>query len=114
MLICISGRPYLGFRIPKFDMTQVVGGDEAKEHDHPFIASLQWGLNDRSVSHFCAASIINENWLLTAAHCIEAIPNMGVFVAKVGKHNLRSTEDTEQKINIAKSIVHKDYGGYVV
>lgn len=101
MLILISEKPHVGFRVPI--LPQVVGGSEAPENNYPFIASLQ-----QYGSHFCAGSIIGSQWILTAAHCIQATSS---FVVKVGKHNIQVTEDTEQTAQVAQTFVHEQYQG---
>lgn len=45
---------------------RIVGGQEAEAHSHPWQASLQQG-----GSHICGASIIDSQWLVTAAHCVD-------------------------------------------
>lgn len=47
---------------------RIFGGEMVNQNEFPFIASLRY---IRSAKHFCGGSIITENWILTAAHCIE-------------------------------------------
>ena len=45
--------------------SRIVGGQDAAEAAFPYQVSLQnYG------SHFCGGSILNENWILTAGHCL--------------------------------------------
>ncbi|CAB1346240.1 unnamed protein product [Coregonus sp. 'balchen'] len=44
---------------------RIVNGEEAVPHSWPWQVSLQ----QTSGFHFCGGSLINENWVVTAAHC---------------------------------------------
>ncbi|XP_053190083.1 chymotrypsin A-like [Scomber japonicus] len=45
--------------------SRIVNGEEAVPHSWPWQVSLQ----DYTGFHFCGGSLINENWVVTAAHC---------------------------------------------
>lgn len=43
----------------------VLGGENAKEKQFPYQVSIE-----NEGTHFCAGSILNERYILTAAHCM--------------------------------------------
>ena len=50
----------------KFD-PKIIGGSPAVKNDAPWQASLQGSEG----GHFCGGSLIDKDWVLTAAHCVE-------------------------------------------
>jgi len=81
----------------------VVGGIEAVRGSLPWQVSVQmyYGF------HFCGGTIIDKQWILTAAHCFSDGSDGVVIVA--GEHNLGLTEGSEQKIQVKKAFVHPAY-----
>lgn len=83
----------------------IMNGNISEPHQFPFICAFKrvnLETNDRRFS--CGGTIINENWILTAAHCITEV-NITVpeeIGFHCGKHNLTAEEDGEQ-FSVAKS-----------
>jgi len=77
----------------------IVGGKEAKTNSIPWQLSMQtpggW--------HFCGASIINENWAVTAAHCVNEGDNIKVVA---GAH---SKSSSGQKYQVQRIYKHEEY-----
>jgi trypsin len=84
---------------------KIVGGTEAPAHSLPYQVSIQ-GLNG---SHFCGGSIIGEDVVLTAAHCVEGMAANPSIQVHVGAHNV--SQSVGERIRVANVYSHKEYPG---
>uniref|UniRef100_A0A8D2DWK8 Coagulation factor IX n=1 Tax=Sciurus vulgaris TaxID=55149 RepID=A0A8D2DWK8_SCIVU len=90
---------------PSNDFSRVVGGENAKPGQFPWQVLL-----NGKIDAFCGGSIINEKWVVTAAHCIE--PGVKIEVV-AGEYNIEEKEDTEQKRNVIRIIPHHNYNATI-
>ncbi|CAL8404116.1 unnamed protein product [Boreogadus saida] len=72
---------------------RIVNGEEAVPHSWPWQVSLQ----QSNGFHFCGGSLINENWVVTAAHCNVRTYHRVI----VGEHD-KSSAITSEKVQILK------------
>ncbi|XP_037339574.2 elastase 3 like [Pungitius pungitius] len=84
---------------------RVVNGVDAKPHSWPWQISLQYD-KDGVWRHTCGGTLIAANWVMTAAHCINAKLSYRVFV---GKYNLVEEEAGSKAILPEKIIVHEKW-----
>lgn len=93
---------------------RIVGGQDAEPHSAPWIITMQWGIGGLT-THLCGGSIIGAHWVVSAAHCLHAVPGFGTWVVIAGRHNIAVTETTEQRRNVERSNswTHAQYTGGV-
>ncbi|XP_013112888.1 serine protease SP24D [Stomoxys calcitrans] len=92
---------------------RVVGGEDAYEGQFPHQISLRF-----SGSHICGGSIISRNYVLTAAHCVGAEDENGVyhvddasyFTIRAGSTNRLMGGVIKQVVEV---IVHENYGNFI-
>ncbi|KAK6184131.1 hypothetical protein SNE40_002152 [Patella caerulea] len=88
---------------------KIVGGSNAYAGQFPWQASLQRS-SGSSWSHICGGSLIANNRVLTAAHCVS--PNSpGSYRVVLGNHRLNNNDGTEQVIYISSIVNHPNYNG---
>ncbi|KAM7421191.1 hypothetical protein PAMA_015379 [Pampus argenteus] len=80
---------------------KIVGGFECKAHTEPHQVSLNVGY------HFCGGSLVSPDWVVSAAHCY-----MSRVEVRLGEHNIRKSEGTEQFISSSRVIRHPKYSSY--
>ncbi|MEV8589239.1 serine protease [Streptomyces sp. NPDC051180] len=87
----------------------IVGGQEARPHQYPYMA----GLVDREERRvMCGGALVTERYVLTAAHCLTgsygSTARVGVLL---GDHDLSSSSDSPGAVLAAPArfSVHPDY-----
>ncbi|XP_055454274.1 anionic trypsin-2 [Psammomys obesus] len=83
---------------PVDDDDKIVGGYTCQKHSVPYQVSLNSGY------HFCGGSLINNQWVVSAAHCYKSR-----IQVRLGEHNINVLEGNEQFVNSAKVIRHPNY-----
>merc|ERR1719167_589201 len=85
---------------------RIVGGEEAEPHEFPWQVSLR---RRKDNFHFCGGSILNENTVITAAHCTVIWEDASEVVIVAGEHNKKVDEGTEQYVDVSKLETHENY-----
>lgn len=81
--------------------TLIVGGVEAEKGEFPFMVGI------RKASHHCGGSIINSEWIVSAAHCLTG--DESVYTVVAGDHINNEFEGTEQNRTVTRIVIHPDY-----
>ncbi|XP_039492941.1 melanization protease 1 [Drosophila santomea] len=104
---------------------RVVGGRETGKREFPWMALIEYTKPGNVKGHHCGGSLINNRYVLTAAHCVSAIPSewqltgvrLGEWDARtnpdctVGKNGLRDCNEPYVDSPVVERIPHPQYPG---
>ncbi|XP_030377199.1 transmembrane protease serine 9 [Scaptodrosophila lebanonensis] len=89
------------------DQERIVGGINASPHEFPWMAVLF-----KSGKQFCGGSLITNNHILTAAHCVARMTSWDVaaLTAHLGDYNIRTDFEVQHVSRRIKRLVrHKGF-----
>ncbi|XP_054982910.1 complement factor D isoform X4 [Sorex araneus] len=77
---------------------RILGGSEAQAHARPYMASVQ--VNG---SHQCGGFLMNEQWVMSAAHCWDNKTQLQVLL---GAHSLSEPEPSKRLYDVLRAVPH--------
>ncbi|XP_078502956.1 trypsin I-P1-like [Lissotriton helveticus] len=86
------------------DINNIVNGYNCPRKSKPWQVFLKF--QTKKGSSICGGSLINPNWIISAAHCMG---RPGTMVARLGEQVRSKPDFTEQDIAAVKQIKHPNY-----
>ena len=86
------------------DESEIIGGTEAIPGEYPWQVQLQVP----GFSHWCGGSIVDTDWVLTAAHCVQGLAAAS-FTVRAGLHRRSAPDMFVQTRSVAQVVQHPAY-----
>ncbi|KAK7066339.1 hypothetical protein SK128_015599 [Halocaridina rubra] len=85
---------------------RIVGGVEAVPHSWPHQVALF--IDDL---YFCGGSLISDEWVMTAAHCMDGAGYVNVVM---GAHNIRNSEPEQVSMTSTNFFTHENWNSFTL
>lgn len=104
----IGNNPTCGRR--RIQMGRITNGNRVTPIGKwPWMAMLQRKKADGSFDHNCGGTLLGNEWVITAAHCVVVVGKNEHLRVRLGTHNRASTSVNTQQIGIKGIYVHPQY-----
>ncbi|XP_072930069.1 CLIP domain-containing serine protease HP8-like isoform X3 [Epargyreus clarus] len=119
--IRISNHPNLGLlpkRCGEINDQRIIGGKQADPYEFPWMALIARSLQGPQFT--CGGSIINERYILTAAHCVF---QRRIEAVRIGEYEINPKNEpdcymgacvTHKDFEVELSVVHEEYNQMLV
>ncbi|XP_070510021.1 CLIP domain-containing serine protease B4-like [Chironomus tepperi] len=97
---------------------RIVNGENTFIDDFPWYALIQYSKGIDKIGHFCGGSLINDQYVLTAAHCKVIVrDNWKISKVRLGEWDLRTNPDCDDgfcnepyvDVPVAEIKIHPEY-----
>ena len=109
LMLCV----FMGRTTAQGITTFIVGGTDTDISQIPFQVSLEINGSPCVGMHGCGGAILNAEWIVTAAHCVDGNTPLSALTVHAG-----STDQTDntvgQRIAVDQIIIHPDWTGNVM
>ncbi|XP_058448771.1 uncharacterized protein LOC131428745 [Malaya genurostris] len=101
--------------------SRIVGGEVAQLDEYPWLARIQYYKSNKRFGFHCGGVLINDRYVLTAAHCIQNVPtSWKVYKIRLGEYDTESDVECNfhdkddcansvQDVLISSYYIHEDY-----
>ncbi|KAK7000766.1 Tryptase gamma, partial [Halocaridina rubra] len=89
--------------------SRIVGGHETRPNEWPWQVALYTNIYYWS-KFFCGGALISNQWVLTAAHCVNSMSASSIKL-HLGEHNTASSIESPYTLNrtVSRIVIHPDY-----
>ncbi|WP_437314329.1 DUF1986 domain-containing protein [Sorangium sp. So ce385] len=88
---------------------EIIGGSEALVGEFPW----QVQLSIPGYPHWCGGSVVDNDWVLTASHCVDGL-SASDFTVRAGLHQISAPGGSVQTRSVQQIVMHPDYDSWTI